>query len=110
MQVRPKEAIKRKSRIVPFGYMVDPLDDALLLPIEKELNALEKAREYLKTCSYRQTSEWVTAYTGRYCSHVLLQRLIEGVTPKTKRPRRYKRRSKKLHQPNKHGLSTTSQA
>ena len=55
MEVQEKQdiqhsKIKRKSRIIPFGYKIDETEN-YLIRIESELEALEKAKEYLKTCS-----------------------------------------------------------
>ena len=48
--------VVRKSRQIPFGYEADPNDDTILLPIQEQLDALLEAKEYLKTCSYREVS------------------------------------------------------
>ena len=42
--------IKRKARTIPFGYKLAE-DTDYLVPIESELEALEQAKNYLKTCS-----------------------------------------------------------
>ena len=67
--------IPRKSRVIPFGYSVDDTGK-ILLPIESELLALEKAKNYLKTCSYREVAKWLTATTKRYISYVGLKKRI----------------------------------
>jgi len=74
--------IKRKARIIPFGYKIEDTGD-YLVPIESELAALEQAQEYLKTCSLRETARWVHRKTGRYISHVgLKKRLNRNSTTK----------------------------
>ena len=69
----------RKGNTVPFGYKLAE-DNHSLEPIEKELTALEKSKEYLQNSSYREVAEWVTATTGRYISHV---GLIKAINRKT---------------------------
>ena len=70
--------IPRISRTVPFGYEVDPNDDFVLLPIQNELDLLEKAKEYLKQYSYREVAHWLTRNTGRYISHVGLKKRLDN--------------------------------
>lgn len=70
--------IPRISRTVPFGYSVDPDDEYVLLPIQSELDLLEKAKEYLKQYSYREVAHWLTRNTGRYISHVGLKKRLDN--------------------------------
>ena len=70
--------IPRIARTVPFGYMEDPEDPDMLLPIPRELRALEKAKEYLQQYSYREVSNWLTKQTDRTISHVGLKKRIES--------------------------------
>lgn len=70
--------IPRISRTVPFGYSVDPNDEYVLLPIQSELDLLEKAKEYLKQYSYREVAHWLTRNTGRYISHVGLKKRLDN--------------------------------
>ena len=46
-------------------------------PIKEELDALNQAREYSKTCSLRETASWLHRKTGRYISHVGLKKRLE---------------------------------
>tara|TARA_R100000789_G_scaffold57888_1_gene55900 strand:- start:338 stop:640 length:303 start_codon:yes stop_codon:yes gene_type:complete len=71
--------IKRKARTIPFGYKVDDTGN-YLIPIESELEALEKAKEYLKTCSLREVAIWLTKKTGRYISYVGLRKRVKRDT------------------------------
>lgn len=80
--------IVRISRHIPFGYRVDPNDDKVLLPIEKELDSLEKARVFLRDYSMRDVALWLEQETGRKIS-------VEGLR---KRIRRDKNRRNKLAQ------------
>ena len=68
--------VVRKSRQIPFGYKADPNDDTILLPIQEQLDALLEAKEYLKTCSYREVSRWLSAKTGRTITYQALHKLV----------------------------------
>ena len=70
--------IPRISRTVPFGYKLDPNDSFILLPIELELDMLEKAKKYLKQYSYREVANWLTTNTGRQISHVGLMKRLDN--------------------------------
>ena len=70
--------IPRLSRTIPFGYIVDSEDDGWLVPIPLELEALEKAKKYLKQYSSRQVAAWLTTVTGREISHVGLLKRIKN--------------------------------
>ena len=69
--------VPRIARTVPFGYEVDPEDEALLLPIKEELDHLEKAKMYLRQYSLREVAAWLSKNTGRYISHLGLQKRIK---------------------------------
>tara|TARA_Y100000114_G_C11762332_1_gene330551 strand:+ start:4987 stop:5415 length:429 start_codon:yes stop_codon:yes gene_type:complete len=69
--------IPRSTSVIPFGYMVCPNDNSLLLPIDLELDALEKAKLHLKQYSYREVARWLEKTTGRYISHVGLTKRIK---------------------------------
>jgi hypothetical protein len=71
--------IKRKARTIPFGYKLSE-DTDYIEPIESELQALEKAKEYLKTCSLREVAIWLTKKTGRYISYVGLRKRVKRDT------------------------------
>ena len=73
------ETIKRKARTIPFGYKLSENTD-FIEPIESELEALEKAKEYLKTCSLREVAIWLTKTTGRYISYVGLRKRVKRDT------------------------------
>ena len=70
--------IPRLSRTVPFGYVIDSEDDGWLQPVAIELDALEKAKKYLKQYSSRQVAAWITTVTGREISHVGLLKRIKN--------------------------------
>ena len=75
--------IKRRSRTIPFGYKLSE-DTDFIESIDSELEALQEAKNYLKTCSYREVAQWLHRKTGRYLSHVgLKRRIIRDSTSKT---------------------------
>src|SRR5210317_1877350 len=75
--------IKRKARTIPFGFKQSDNPD-YIEPVKEELEALEQAKKYLKTCSYRETAQWLHRKTGRYISHVgLRKRVTRGTASET---------------------------
>lgn len=70
--------IPRLARTIPFGYIVDSEDEGWLQPVPLELEALEKAKKYLKQYSSRQVAAWLTTVTGREISHVGLLKRIKN--------------------------------
>ena len=68
--------IKKKARVVPFGFKQSS-DPDYLEPVKEELDALRQAKEYSKTCSLRETATWLHRKTGRYISHVGLKKRLE---------------------------------
>jgi len=75
--------IKRKARTIPFGFKQSDNPD-YIEPVKEELEALEQAKKYLKTCSLRETAQWLHRKTGRYISHVGLKKRVErGSTSET---------------------------
>lgn len=72
-------SIPRITRVwVPFGYKVSEQDAGILDPIPLELEALEKAKKYLKQYTSREVAAWLTKVTGRYISHVGLLKRIKN--------------------------------
>lgn len=70
--------IPRLARTIPFGYIVDSEDEGWLQPVPLELEALEKAKKYLKQYGSRQVAAWLTKVTGREISHVGLLKRIKN--------------------------------
>ena len=68
--------IKKRARTIPFGFK-QAENPEYLEPIKEELDALNQAREYSKTCSLRETASWLHRKTGRYISHVGLKKRLE---------------------------------
>ena len=76
--------IKKISKVIPFGYKQTETE-SILEPVSEELEALDQAKKYLETCSYREVSQWLHRKTGRYISHVgLRQRINRNITTKAK--------------------------
>ena len=75
--------IKKRARTIPFGFKQSQ-DPEYLEPVKEELDALRQAKEYSKTCSLRETAQWLHRKTGRYISHVgLRKRLARNSTTET---------------------------
>ena len=74
---------KKLSRVIPFGFK-ESEEQGFLESIPAEVEALSEAKNYLKTCSYREVAEWLHRKTGRYISHVgLRKRITKGTTTQT---------------------------
>ena len=74
---------KKLSRVIPFGFK-ESEEQGFLESIPVEIEALDEAKNYLKTCSYREVAEWLHRKTGRYISHVgLRKRITKGTTTQT---------------------------
>ena len=83
--------IPRLSRTIPFGYTVDSEDDGWLQPVALELEALEKAKKYLKQYSSRQVAAWLTTVTGREISHVGLLKRIKSEQSQRRKSSTYRK-------------------
>jgi hypothetical protein len=83
--------IPRLSRTIPFGYVVDSEDDGWLVPVALELEALEKAKKYLKQYSSRQVAAWLTTVTGREISHVGLLKRIKSEQSQRRKSSTYRK-------------------
>jgi hypothetical protein len=76
--------IKKRTRQIPFGFKQSDTHQDYIEPIKTELEALDQAKKYLKTCSYRETAQWLHRKTGRYISHVgLRKRVTRGTASET---------------------------
>ena len=70
------ESIKRKARVIPFGYKLAD-DTNYIEPVQEELDALEEAKQYLNNCSYREVARWLSQKTGRSITHTGLRKIID---------------------------------
>tara|TARA_B110000908_G_scaffold12402_1_gene14406 strand:- start:23521 stop:23961 length:441 start_codon:yes stop_codon:yes gene_type:complete len=89
--------IVRVGRHIPFGYEQDSDDKDILQPIPEQLEMLEQAKRYLAEYSLRMVARWLTEQSGRYISHVGLNKRvsIEYKRQRTARAHRdYERRFK----------------
>lgn len=69
--------VVRAGRTMPFGYIEDPKDPDILLPVPEELELLEQAKKHLKKYSYRAVAAWLSEQSGRPISHVGLYKRIK---------------------------------
>ena len=69
--------VVRVGRVVPFGYSQDENDRDILLPIEEELELLEKAKKFIRQYSYRDVANWLSEQSGRNISHVGLMKRVK---------------------------------
>lgn len=82
--VREWFSLVRIGNTIPFGYYQDPDDKDILRPIPKELEALEKAKKFLKEFPSLEVADWLTKETGRYISGPGLKKRI-SIERKNKR-------------------------
>ena len=83
-------------RTVPFGYKVAEDDEEMLEPIPFELEALEKAKLYLRQYSSRQVANWLTKTTGRYISHAGLLKRIKNEQHRRRKTATYRNIARRL--------------
>lgn len=83
--------IPRLSRTIPFGYVVDEEDEGWLVPVALELDALEKAKKYLKQYSSRQVAAWLTTVTKREISHVGLLKRVKSEQSQRRKSSTYRK-------------------
>jgi hypothetical protein len=95
VQLKEWEPIVRTSRQVPFGYLVDPEDDWILLPIAEELDLLEQAKQHLKQYSYRAVADWLTEKSGRSITHAGLRQRVISERRKTRKATNLEQLAKK---------------
>ena len=71
--------IPKRSSSVPFGYEVKDGSD-MLFPVEGELEALARAKDFLAISPIRDVTAWLEFETGRKISHQgLVKRMRRGV-------------------------------
>jgi|TARA_R110002020_G_scaffold277143_1_gene492366 hypothetical protein len=66
---------KRKSRVIPFGYKQSN-DPDFLEPIQDEIDAIEQARKYIQSSSYREVADWMFRKTGRKVTGMGLRKIL----------------------------------
>ena len=71
--------INRTSSTVPFGYKLSE-DQKVYEPVEKELELLDKAFDYVRTCGAAKAARWLTVASGRKISNPgLTKRMNKGL-------------------------------
>ncbi len=94
--------VRRKSYWVPFGYAKLPENPNYLVPVPKELAAIDLAVQYRDSGEYSWTelAAWLHKVTGRKISHMgfkdIYKRAKEkenGTTSQNKEPRECKLKS-----------------
>ena len=68
--------IRKLARVIPFGFKSSE-EKGLLESVPSEIEALDQAKKYLETCSYREVAIWLHKKTGRYISHVGLRKRVK---------------------------------
>jgi len=69
----------RSSSTVPFGYKLSE-DQKTYEPVEKELELLDKAFDYVRTVGPTKASRWLTTASGRKISNPgLTKRMDKGL-------------------------------
>ena len=77
--VNVKNKINRTSSTVPFGYKLSE-DQKVYEPVEKELELLDKAFDYVRTCGAAKAARWLTVASGRRISNPgLTKRMNKGL-------------------------------
>jgi len=73
--------VKKRGRVIPFGFERDPNDPQMLRSIPLQLKALRQAKAYLVTgqYSYRDVTDWMNRATGRKMSPLYLYKLFNGI-------------------------------
>ncbi len=83
---------KRIAKTIPWGYRRSKHDKDWLVPIPTEVQLFQQAMQYLKTCSLEETAKWLSIKSGRYISHVGLQKKLKRI--KLERTRKYEENRK----------------
>ena len=76
-KVKLWQRIPKITKIVPFGYEVDPQDEEWLVPIPEQLELLELAKKHVKQYSLRQVAAWLTTQSGRSITHDGLKKRLD---------------------------------
>lgn len=96
--ILPQPDIKRKKfvdiprigRTIPFGYKLNEEDSEWLTPIPSELEALEKAKKYLRQYSLAKVAAWLSTTTGRYIGATSLEVRIKNEQTQKRRSSTYR--------------------
>ena len=83
--------VPRIARTIPFWYTIEENEPNILLPVKIELDLLEKAKVYLKQYSLREVAAWLSKNSGRYISHLGLQKRIKHEKQRKDTARSYRK-------------------
>lgn len=72
--------LRKIRKQIPWGYVTDPNDPTILLPIEKAFLCLIRAADFLKEHSYADVSNWLKS-CGFPISHNGLFKLMHQRPP-----------------------------
>jgi len=73
------ESKNRTSSTIPFGYKLSE-DEKTYEPVQKELELLDKAFEYVRTVGPAKASRWLSTASGRKISNPgLTKRMNRGL-------------------------------
>jgi hypothetical protein len=95
--ILPQPDIKKKKyvdipklgRTIPFGYEASE-EEGWLSPIPAQLEALEKAKKYLRQYSLTKVAAWLSTTTGRYIDPSSLEFRIKNEQSHKRRSSTYR--------------------
>ena len=67
-KLRKGQQLKRTTSTIPFGYELSE-DKKEYIPVEKELELLEKSFNYVTTCGAAKAARWLSTASGRKISN-----------------------------------------
>ena len=73
--------VDKARATIPWGYSEVEGDSKKLVPNEKALRLLIKAKEYLRTCSLDEVARWLSADTGMKISDEGLRLILRDRCP-----------------------------
>ena len=94
----PKSYLKKKGRLIPFGYELSDIE-GYFKPIQKELDILNKYLKGIKQQKYslREASRLIEEESGRKISHVSLKNYLDsGSSLEVKHKKTLEKKKKKL--------------
>ena len=89
----------KNSKVAPFGYKINDEDRSVFDPIPEELQALEKAKQYLKQYSSRKVAAWLTNVTGRSITHMGLLKRVKDEGRNNRKAQVFRQWARRLEKP-----------
>lgn len=69
--------VKKRARVIPFGYKISEQYKGWLEPVPLEIAALARAKDYVKSgCNYTEVAAWVSKVSSRVLSTMGLHKAI----------------------------------